>query len=141
MKQIFLFTCLFFLVSCCPTSQKDFRQEGETLSKKLLRDLQAIQTREQLVKALPILRGRFNDLVNLIMQAQEAQGKYVEEWEEEALTFNEELNFALFSELKRLYGLEGGRELVEKAEREALQRLSSFQTNFTKKRERESLLK
>lgn len=105
---------LLFLASCGPSTLADLRCEGEAQTKKLAQELSLIETKEDLQKALPKLRKRFNKMADLLIQAR-AFPK-----EEGDPSFASE---QLFAGLARLYEMPGGRELIESAQSEAVQKL------------------
>lgn len=124
-----IFFALTFACCCSPNSLDDFQHEGEALSRALAEDLQEIHTKDELIKAVPVLKKKFNEFVDLMIAAKEYQQSHAEEEiSEEELPFSE----ALFLELKRIYAMEGGRETIEKAEREALIRLDAYEKNRIK---------
>lgn len=109
------FWILIFLASCAPATVADLRCEGEAQTKKLAFELRAIENREDLQKAVPRLKKRFNKIADLILEAR----SFSKEEELEPSYASEEL----FAELARLYEMPGGRELIENAQVEAIQRL------------------
>lgn len=124
---------LFLLASCSPHSLEDFHHEGESQTRVLIKDLRQIQTREELQKALPLLKNRFDSLVALIIEARKYQDRHPgEDYEQPDSLIDEEL----LAEMQRLYRLEDGRELIEKAQREALLRLDAFERTLAKQRSR-----
>lgn len=131
MKRAAVFFLL--LAGCAPNSNQDFQHEGQARCRKLTLELKKIETRDQLQKALPLLQKRFEDLVDLMIEARRFQVDHPEEEMEEAASSLTNEEFA--DELKRIYRLEGGRDLMEKAEREALIRLDAFEKNLAKQQE------
>jgi hypothetical protein len=134
MKKRFIgciFLCLY-CNACNPTSLEDFQHEGAAQSRLLLRELRNIENREDLSRAEPILKKRFEKIVDLMIQARTFQQKHPEE--EPAQCFNEVLNGSLIEELERVFSLEGGREAVERAQREAMIRLDAHERSLEKQR-------
>jgi hypothetical protein len=127
MKRVLV---LIFLCGCSPSSVEDFRKEGEALSRQLMENLQNIRTREEVVKAVPRLKHDFEKLVDLMIEAR----RFQEEEPFEPDTSNTEVSELLREELKRVYKIEGGREMIEKAQKEALIRLDAFERALKKKR-------
>jgi Tfp pilus assembly protein PilP len=130
---------LFFLVSllgCSPNSLEDYHHEGQSIVKKLIEDLKPIQSREELELALPILKKRFEALVDVMIASMKFQDKHEGEFFEEKEEYAFSLDDELLEELKRVYQLEKGRELIEKAEREPLLRLDACKRNLAKQRSR-----
>ena len=131
-----LIYCVFLLLfcGCGPSSSEDFRREGEAISRLIARDLKKLKSREELVQAEPLLKKRFSDLVDLMIEARKFQQKHPEEIALEDL--EHEVSDDFLVELKRIYHLEGGREIIENCQREALIRLDSFEHKLAKERTR-----
>jgi len=89
----------------------------------LVKDLQKVQTHDDLVHMLPRLKKHFDRLADVIIQAKQYQKKHPNE--EAVIYFTSEHDELLLEELQRIYLIEGARALVEKAEREALLRLDA----------------
>jgi len=111
------------LTACTPSSSEDFKREGESICQELTLDLQKIQTREELLRALPRFKKTFNSLVQLMIQAHKYQLRHPEEESFDSSFTTYQTNLELMSQLRRIYQIEGGQELIERAEREALIRL------------------
>ncbi len=103
-----------FLCSCSPSSLEDLRYEGESQTKKLALELRAVESKEDLQKTLPKLKKRFNKIAELLVEA-----RSFSKGESEPSFASEQL----FAEMARLYEMPGGRELIESAQMEAIQRL------------------
>src|SRR3989344_2543522 len=95
---------LLFLTSCRPATFEDLRWEGEEQTRKLSVELRAIQSKEDLQKAIPKLRKRFNQIARLLIEAKKFSCQEIE-----PSPAAEEL----FTELARLYEMSGGIELIE----------------------------
>jgi hypothetical protein len=105
---------LLLLSSCGPSSIEDLRWEARKETLKLASELRAIETREELQKALPRLKKRFNALADLVVDARRFPTE-----EKEPTEASEEL----FAQLARLYEMPGGRELIETAQMDAIRRI------------------
>lgn len=112
--KTFRFWIFLFLVSCGPATLSDLRYEGEAQTQKLAEELRVIETKEELQKAVPTLRKRFNKIADILIEARGFQK------EEAGPSFASE---QLFAELARLYEMPGGREWIENAQLEAVQKL------------------
>lgn len=112
-----IFTLLFALAQCSPSSQEDYRQEGRAITRALIEDLRGIETAEQLIHAEKKLKKKFDRLVDLMIEMRKSRCEFTEDGstEESAL---------LKEELRRIYSIERGRECIERAQQEALIRLS-----------------
>lgn len=134
MKKILSFTILLLLAACSPNSLEDFQHEGEALLRTLCGELNKIQSREMLGKAEPGLKEMFSAMVGLMIEARKYQAEHPEERMSEGALCDHFLNEALLLELKRVYQLEGGRELIERTQREALIRLDAFERTLAKEK-------
>ncbi|HSX26798.1 MAG TPA: hypothetical protein VLE89_07320 [Chlamydiales bacterium] len=112
---MFLLMSWLGVSGCAPSTLGDLRLEGEAETRKLAMELKAIDTKEELSRAVPRLKRRYNRLADLLLEAR----KFEEKGGEPSLASEE-----LFAELARLYEIPGGRELVESAQEEAVRRLS-----------------
>lgn len=126
---------LLFLCSCSPNSSTEFRKEGEARCRSLIQDLGKIENREQLLSMELNLKKHFESLVNLMIQAREFQQKHLDDLETENTFEEESADIRLEEELRRIYGIEGGREIIERCQHEALFRLDAYERALTKKRE------
>ncbi len=113
-----MFGLKIWLLSSCsgPHTLEDLRCEGESQVKKLTAELRAIQNREDLQKSVPRLKKRFNEMADLLLEAQAFPKKETE---------MSEVGEELFLELARLYEWPGGRELIESAQNEAVRKIRS----------------
>ncbi len=129
MKAIIFFVLMLFC-SCAPNSLADFQKEGEAVCRNLIEELKEIETREDLVKAAPHLRVYFEKLVDLMIGARQ----YLKDSEEvvDLAEPRSEVSQALAEELRRIYQMESGRDVIEKAQKEALLRLDAFESRHSK---------
>lgn len=129
MRRLWL---LFLLFGCAPNSSSDFRHEGEARCRSLVLELQKIENREQLLRAESQLKRRFESLVALMIEAREFKRHHPDEdlLSEEEASKGE----ALEEELRRIYTIEGGREVIERAQAEALIQLDTYERSLKKQR-------
>jgi hypothetical protein len=125
---------LLLLCSCSPNSSEEFQREGETHCSMLAADLQKIENREQLLLAEPVLKKHFERLIDLMIEAKQFQQKRFEDIPTEIPCEENAAEASLENELRRIYAIEGGREIVERAQQEALVRLDAFERALEKKR-------
>ncbi len=118
------------LCGCNPSSLEDFQHEGEALCKSIVLDLHKVRNREELAQTAPKLKKKFNGLVDLMIEARTYSRLHPEACALPPSATSEEL----LAELKRVYALEGGKEVVERAQREALIRLDSFERSLAERR-------
>jgi hypothetical protein len=137
MKRKKLLAGTFFLLNvlcgCSPSSLEDFHCEGESRCRALVHDLQKIHNREELTKAIPTLKKHFEELVTLMIHAREFQENHPDE--NVPIAYDNTVSSLLEEELRRIYAMEGGREMIEHAQQEALVRLDGFERACAKKRQ------
>lgn len=102
------------LFSCGPSSIAEVRIEGEAQTRKLAQELRSIESKEELQKALPRLKKRFNKLADALALVKNYSADEIE-----PTLASEEL----FIELARIYEMPRGRLLVESAQIGAIKRL------------------
>ncbi len=134
MRWLILSCFLPLFCGCSPNSSEEFHREGKERCRALVEDLAKIENREQLLRAEPLLKRRFESLVGLMIEAREFQQKHLEELEGEVAIEENEIDAKLETELRRIYAIEGGREVVERAQHEALVRLDAYERALTRKR-------
>jgi hypothetical protein len=127
---------LLLLYSCSPNSSIDFQHEGEAHCRVLVNDLGKIENREQLLRAEPQLKKHFEALVDLMIAARRFQQSHLEDVPHDGAPEENTMEVALEEELRRIYAIEGGREVIERAQHEALVRLDGDERAFTKKNEK-----
>ncbi len=122
--KVLLFLLLSILFSCQPSSLEEFQFEGASRVRLLLKELKSIETREDLLLAEDSLKKHFEKIVNVIIQARLFQQKNIGV-EVPVLQLGQTLSDSLLEEMKRVYALEGGRECIERAQREAMLKLDA----------------
>lgn len=107
---------LIFLIlfGCAPNSPKDFCIEGEAKCRELVFLLEKIETREDLVSAEPALKKKFQEMANLLVLAEKYLEKHPGVRGVEINSYNDDLLY----ELKRIYRIPGGKEIMEKVQKE-----------------------
>ncbi len=86
--------------------------------KTFVEELRRIETRDELLAALPLIKKRFNQMAALLIDVHRADlpaGDYPPP---------SPVSDELFAELARLYELPNGREWIETAQSEAVDRLT-----------------
>lgn len=119
------FLCLL-VSSCSPNSSAEFIREGQARCEMFARDLEQIENRRQLLGSEEQLKMHFESLVSLMIQAKEFQRTHEDDisFEMDPLEWGQDIR--LENELRRIYTVEGGREIVERAQHEALVRLDAY---------------
>jgi hypothetical protein len=115
----------FLLSGCAATSLDEYRREGEALCRAFTEDLQKIESREDLVKELPKIKKYYEEIVELMIAANEFKKAHLGEAIEPWSTPDELASEALMAELTRVYRLEGARELLDSVQKEPYFRLDA----------------
>ncbi|MBS0604628.1 MAG: hypothetical protein JSS60_06285 [Verrucomicrobia bacterium] len=126
---------LLLLCSCSPNSSEEFQREGEARCRLLTLELMKVENRQQLLRAEPLLKKHFESLITLMIEAREFQQKHVDEALSEIAFVENTADIRLEEELRRIYAIEGGREVIERAQHEALVRLDAYERALARKRE------
>jgi hypothetical protein len=133
-NSLLLCSCLLFF-GCSPNSTQEFYRQGEAQSKALVLDLKKIENQEQLLQAEPVLKKHFESLIILMIQACEFQQKHPDDVIVDSSDCEKSASFELEEQLRRIYSIEGGREVIERTQHEALVRLDAYERFLAKKRE------
>ncbi len=136
MKIFYFCALLLFFCGCSPGSLEDYQYEGEAFARSLVKDLKKIQRSEDLNRSEALLKKKFNALVDLMIEAKEFQRKHPQEEEVDVLHYDHPHGEALLEELKRIYRIEGGREMVERTQREALIRFDGYLHSLQKEKQK-----
>ncbi len=99
----------------------------------LIKHLEQIESQEELLRAEPVLKKIFDAYVGLINQAREYQLKHTDEVATDGGS-DFSISDALKEELRRIFAIEGGREIIERAQQEALVRLDGYEKIQAKQR-------
>lgn len=111
-----LFFLFFLFLGCSPQSLEDLRVEAEGEIERLVEDLRRIETKDSLQKAVPKIKKRFNKIADLLVETRKFP---------KSASPPLEVSERLFIELARLYEIPGGKELLESAERDAVEKLQA----------------
>lgn len=117
---------LFFLASCSPTSLDDYHHEGEAVARSITSDLKKIHTKEEFLTKAPKLKKKFHKLVDLIISARKFQQGHSENHLENSFLLDTTVSDDLLAEMRRLYQIQGIREIMEEVQSGALNRLEIF---------------
>lgn len=129
-----------FLSGCSPHSVEDFHHEGQAYSRALIRDLQKVHSREELAQSASQLKKHFEKLVDLMIRARTFQEEHPEESLSVPFQSETTISDELEEALRRIYLIEGGREIVERTQQEALVRLDAFERSCAKKKQARTYL-
>ncbi len=135
-KKIFCLLTLSCSLACSPNSSQEFQKAGEEQCLSLLKILQSIETSDQLLSAEPVLKNKFESLVALMIESSRFQQEHPDEWQSESVSEVSFVSTSLKEELSRIYLIEGGREVIERAELESLVKLDAYERSRLKQREK-----
>lgn len=127
-SPVIIYPMLMVLMSCS-RSLEDYQEESERICLAIVQDLEKVETREDLLKVELKLSKRFHHLIDLMIAIKQQKLDQTESH------FENSSNDKLLLELKRVYRLEGGREIIERSQREALIRLDAFERSLAKKKQ------
>jgi len=117
---------LLVVVSCAPAqSLDDYHDKGQGICRDMIAELQQIRTRDDLLLHTLQLETLFNSLVLITVQAQEFKTTHPDDSLSERLKNEHAVSDQLCSELNRVMKIEGGREVIIKAQEKALNHLDS----------------
>ena len=129
----FRFSIIIYLIMAvltgCSRSLEDYQRESERICLAIVGELEKVETREDLLTIESRLSKRFHLLIELIIAIKQERLDQTENHFENG--YSDKLMF----ELKRIYRLDGGREIIERAQRESLIRLDAFERSLAKKKQ------
>ena len=130
-ERLGLFTVgliFFSLASCSSPSFEDFREEGLGVTRAITSELRQIRSRDDLLLHTYQLQIQFSALVDLMIRAQEFKNQHpeaeIDSLDEKDRIAADELRI----ELNRILNMEGGREVIEKTQSQAFQKLKVMLT-------------
>jgi hypothetical protein len=125
-----LVICIALCVGCNTKSPLYFQTKGRVVTSQLLEHLEDVHDLDDLIEILPRLQMLFDQLVDQMIEARKWQIKEGVVWdpsEEDAA-----LSLSLCRELNRIFAMPAARDLIEKSQHRALERLDAFETKVTK---------
>lgn len=118
----FIFFLCIICFACSSHSPEDFREEGNGITRELIYQLRRARTSAALRLVAPVIKESFDQLVDVVARARAEPGMEPLDLSPQDLALSDRLH----SELKRIYQLEGGREIIEECQKEALHRLDAM---------------
>jgi hypothetical protein len=123
-RKVFMFFRLFiaFLVtlfSCTPSTHEDMKKEGQKIISQIILELHSITTREELVKKRNVLKKNFDRLALLIIESEKINNNIYKD-DEDFNLYSDELK----NQMIRIYEIDGGQELIESYQKNALRLLA-----------------
>ena len=117
------FMLLLLLTACQPNSKQDFHSEGTSLAKTLIFDLREIHSKEDFLEIAPRVKKKIQKLTDLMILSVHYQTKHPSEREE---IIDRRYSDLLLEEFKRIYAMQGCREIMESLQRDSLHRLDAY---------------
>lgn len=129
-KPIFILILLLITTfSCKNRSLESFREEGESITRSLIKELSCIHTKQELIAASPQLKKLFNRLIRVIIAARQTHTT-----PSPLIKLNHELSDELRTQIKRICLIDGAASLLEKCQQEALLQLDAYEKKRVKTR-------
>lgn len=111
----FLALLLLIFIGCSPSSQEEIRSEGEEVCRLFIQELQKIHNKEEVLKHYASIKKKYSKIASLMAAAME-----MNEYEGERDANRNKYSNDLYRELARLYEIPGVKEILEKAQAEAI---------------------
>lgn len=128
MKSLYISLLVFILSSCSPSTQEDFRYEGESIARSIATELSKVERREDLLKAAPKLQKLFDRLADVMIEARHLQlTEGGDPIEEELGAGGYSMSDQLKDQMIRVCKIEGGDKIMIQLQRDALLRLHRFE--------------
>lgn len=110
-------TALIFLLlaSCGPKSPEQFLRQSEQKCSELVAILEKAESLRDLEKEEVEIKKKFNEIANLMVKSRKFHEMHPSAGPPKAVPSSA----ALLDELKRIYAIKGGRELIERAQSDA----------------------
>ncbi len=120
MKMLFLFIVIS-LISCTPTSIEECRYESENISRSLLKDLEKVESLNDLIIRKSKLTKKFAILVDVIIISKKYGSNH--QFDEIENKEDQYLSDLILEQFVRIYKIDGCKELMEDIQRESLHKL------------------
>ena len=112
------------MISCSTQTPDDFKKESRRHISALICELKKIRNRDDLLLHTSELQFHFNSIADLMIRSKEYHAQYGETdsdvSEQNDLFINDQLSI----ELNRVLHMEGGREIILKVQKEAINNLN-----------------
>ncbi len=130
--KIILCAFVLTLSACSPSSNEDFREVGRSINRSLIKELQGIHTHDDLLNKLPRLEKQFNRLSDVMISAKKFQAMQSGSTYLPLSKEDHQISDQLRLELNRIFLISRGKEMIEKAQQQALDKLDRFEQGSTK---------
>lgn len=134
-RMLYAIILVLFFAGCSTKSPDYFQSRGRGITTQLLERLQDVHDLDDLIEALPRLQRLFDELVDVMIETRKWQIKEGVIWDQN--DEDTQLSHDLCDEFNRLFSIPAARDLIEKSQQQALERLDAFE----KKSKKEMLIK
>lgn len=132
MRIAIFFSCLALLAAACSSSSlQDYCAQGECIVDEIADELEACACKQDVQKALPRLKKKFLRLATVMMEARDFELRHPDGGR--VALSDGRASDRLRGEMMRVYQMEGGRPLIETAEREALEKIDAYEQRQRKR--------
>lgn len=132
---VLLYSLIFLLTSCTKSSLEEYRDEGEGIIRSLIKTLQVVESKNDLIDSCAHLEKLFDQLARLMIAAKEFQESHPK-IDQKLTKENHELSDQLRFELNRIFHIDGGKELIEHCQEHSVQLLDAYEKRIQKKKNR-----
>lgn len=119
---------LLLFASCSHECPDSYKEEAGTVMRTLIEEITPVKTAAELIKKQKKIKRLYTTLSDLAIAARKWQEKHPDALSCEGHNLDETLSEQLKKELERLYVIKGAREIMEEAQKEAIERLDEFES-------------
>jgi len=134
MQKGLLFFLPFILLGCSPSNLEDYHDESRGVMKQIVNELTKIKSKEKLMESSNKLKKLYLEWADNMIQAKEFKDLHPYQEIPELSPKDKQLNLKLEAELQRLRSIEGGWDVLEKCQQDALNKLLEY--DLQRKRDR-----
>ncbi len=102
--------------SCTLPNKESLQKKGESIQKSLVEDLKEVSCKEELIEKIPNLKKNFIKMAKLTAEV----SLFLVEHPSENSPYNPKTGEELYRELLRIYEIPGGKEILERIQKEAI---------------------
>jgi hypothetical protein len=131
-----LLLLLLLLIGCSHECPDSFKEEAAGVMRTLIEELVPVKTSAELFKKQKKIKRMYTELSDLSIKARIWQESHPNAISCERHHLDENLSEALKRELERVYKIDGAREIMEEAQKEAIEHLDEFESRSIQRIER-----
>lgn len=130
--KFFLWIICITLAACSPSSNEDYREAGRSINRSLIKEFQSVHSHDDLVQKLPKLEKLFSRLADVMISARKFQSNQSPSSSLPLTKEDQQISDQLRVELNRIFIIPGGKELIERSQQQALDKLDRFEHRMAK---------